>query len=699
MAYQDIPTGATPGAGAGSGEVLVTAADTTGGFLNDELTTTAADITKTVVNGGGNESLNLSLPTGIARIANWSASLVRYFILDYDAGSDSNVGYIDAAAGTVHTALAVAAVAIKTFTKLFTLIPLIGNNRDFVVLMKPRASGATYLDSDGVTESVCDWSNLSGYRTILRRASTDLTNSVTDRSLCGYITALAGPGAGGEFTCLAGATTTSFSVTGTPFTAEPGIIGYRVRFTGNVTGALANAITTIQINTSSVITSSGTLGATPAVGDTFFIEKPGLSVAQWMDFSSSHARTAHVSNIANKAQIRDVGIMVKGSAIGSLAFSGSPREICGCEQDSTAAAIVFRLTDCEYASVSAAYLDETSTSRAVGAGVRCSATTYLFSRIYQLDCDVFVHARNGFTPTMDRIRFGNCFTASYFGSPLTMRSIGHSSPGTSLGFFMGSGTGGGANKTRVIGGLVLSSTNLAMRGIDITGCTAIGAIIGANSGNNGATLFLDNITGTSGNTTWGFDFTGTGWRACKFVLGTLAANTVAGTTAEIRMPNSAVATHAAFTRTNIVDINGNEWLGLAGHIVDTCVSVTNKSGSACAVGDIVRGNATSGQVVKAQGDAVANAKILGVMVTASADNAIGYMAVSGAPSINFDGTPTDGAIAYISVGTAGQATTTVPPLAGTNQKLRLGRVIDHSTTTGKVSFHPESLAVLADGLA
>lgn len=68
------------------------------------------------------------------------------------------------------------------------------------------------------------------------------------------------------FTATAG-TTTSVTVTGPISASRYG--GFWVRFTGNVTAALANKIAYVEDNSTTVFTFSNTLGAAPVAGDTF----------------------------------------------------------------------------------------------------------------------------------------------------------------------------------------------------------------------------------------------------------------------------------------------------------------------------------------------------------------------------------------------------------------------------------------------
>lgn len=69
--------------GATVSKVSVTSADTTSDYLNGKLTTTSSDITKAVVNPGGAETLNLSLPnTGVSAGSYGSATQVSTLTVD-----------------------------------------------------------------------------------------------------------------------------------------------------------------------------------------------------------------------------------------------------------------------------------------------------------------------------------------------------------------------------------------------------------------------------------------------------------------------------------------------------------------------------------------------------------------------------------------------------------------------------------------
>jgi hypothetical protein len=161
-----------------------------------------------------------------------------------------------------------------------------------------------------------------------------------------------------------------------------------------------------------------------------------------------------------------------------------------------------------------------------------------------------------------------------------------------------------------------------------------------------------------------------------------------------------MTTYAALAETNVVDRNKTNVEGTAGAHVGQCDLVTNKEGSALAIGEIVKSNGTTNQVEYAQADSEANARPVGVMVTPPANNAEGYMAPigSGVPYVKFTGAVTPDVACYLAPGTAGVATVTVPPVNSTDRKLRLGRIVTSATGAAYVSLAPQSLSELADGV-
>ena len=218
--------------------------------------------------GGASSSSSSSLSS---LQASWSAW--RYYLLDYTGGSDTNDGYIDGAAGLT---IDPTGKAIKTAERLRAIMPSIGNGKNVAILVKNRADGSNYLKQDGVTEDRLDFSGVFGYGQFILRASSDLTNSTTDKFKLGHITSDAGPNADGSWT-VASATNASLTVAAGTLPAETTIIGRRVRFKGNVSVGLANKCYYINDNTSSALSPGSNFSPTPAAGDEFFIEKPGAA--------------------------------------------------------------------------------------------------------------------------------------------------------------------------------------------------------------------------------------------------------------------------------------------------------------------------------------------------------------------------------------------------------------------------------------
>lgn len=304
------------------------------------------------------------------RIALWDPTLMRYFFVDNETGDDSRVGYIDAAAGTIFTPEQIASVAIKTLKRFFQIFPKFGNGRMFVALFKSRAAGDNYVD--GVTQEDMDWRGCLGYRFALRRASTDLTNSADDRIRCGFVTALAGPGPGGAFTIDAGATNANFPIQGGALLpaedslGKSSITGYRVRFT---TGALAGTCHFISSNTTTAIIPGANAASIPAQGDQFVIERPGLRVGKFIDWTLSAARyDAGGSAFSDMA----VGFCATSTDTGTFVYGGPGAWVlyAGCEVlNDTAGGLVGHFGTASL-QIARNWTDETGALRSIGMGGR-----------------------------------------------------------------------------------------------------------------------------------------------------------------------------------------------------------------------------------------------------------------------------------------------------------------------------------------
>lgn len=636
----------------------------------------------------------------------WPLDIGRYFFIDPVLGDDANIGYIDAALGSTFTSAQVTAVAKATYAGFRAILPPSGNNRTAILLMLAGA----YAD--------LDFRGVSGYKYLLRRGS-DGTNSTADRLTCGFVTALAGPNGDGSFTVAAASTVDLINISSGTFTAEPGILGYRIRFTGNVTAALANIARPIYSNTGSSLVPEASTGTAPAVGDTFFIERPGVVATGYYPPDGNPGFVPpNTTVVLNGWPV--VGVRVDSTTLRSfvVGMTGSfaAETMVGIEQTGNASGnnTVFSARFTGGISIGSSYVDETGTSRVCGMTMRCAdsfptsgLTRTSISSIYDLN------TRTGTSTTFSSPELLLCTTSGYFASGLTVGQLGGSA-------LLGASSGSTANQSsrRTFGPANTSTrpvrcpsgkTNSNQTGvIQINGNLAISAVVLTNAGANpciavigsGIDLRLDTVTGSSGNTDVGVDLLLANKASVQYITG----NTLTGTAGDIRLVGPAITTIAGLAQTNVVDSLRNNIQGTAGQVVDVCTLVQNGSGGVLAVGALVRNNGTTGQVTSALATQAtpANANVSGVMVTPPAHDTNGYMATAATPVCNFDGAPslapTNG-IAYLSPGTTGTLTTTIPAVAANAQKLRVGRIISISGTTARVAFHPENLAVLADGLA
>jgi hypothetical protein len=751
VAYQDIPAGVTPGAGAGSGEVITAATDTTGNFLNTELTVTAADITKTVVGAAGtDQKTNLSLPNvgpgasvvssrpkslttdhagRVAAVSSyaesdvpaaWDSTLSRYFLIDNDGGSDSNTGYVDATPGATIVPTALAKKTINGTTGLMSIIPKVGSARMACVLMMARPSGATYQEAD-TSLSTLDLSGISGYGYFTVRGSTDLTNTTADRLTVGAIQGLAGPNGNGSWTVAAGATTSALTVAAGTLPAETvpdsgsgGIIGMRIRFVGDVTAGLANVCTAVYRHTAGTgtITYGQTLGTSPATGDTFFIERPGVRVNKLFDADNYTLNGNIPAGTANRLSQQVVGLATVATSTFTVAY-GCPGSAAYCffEQvgDTLPSNTHYAKEGASRIRFSNAWIDETVTTREVGTGVR--SARLVLTQLWDFQATargLFIHGSvsSGAPVTQLQVRgMVSINGANYLGNGARVENNRYDIPTNTSLVNAGNNASGTISKLRVVGAGSSPTGGLCwggpgdLNGIEFEGSGASPGLLltALSSGVEKCTVKLDNLTTGAGAGMTGVGVSLSGAQNRTVMIASTV--TVTGTNGDLLLGDgSAITTFAGLALTNIVDDRANLICRSGVMLASQCIRVTNKTGATTAVGDIVRGNATTAQVTSAQGDTAANAIFGGVMCTVTADNGEGYMVNSGVAYTLFDGTPTVSALAYLSTGTTRKGTTTIPIVAATNQKLRIGRVLTASGSTGRLMLRPELIAVNADGL-
>lgn len=635
-------------------------------------------------------------------VATWSTTSPLFVAFDNENGHD-------ASATPATSATTAFAAPFRTWDGYLasSWFKYLGAGRQLVHLFKPRSDGGVYLNSSGSAADLTWRAAASNtYRYLSFEGTTDGSNDATDRIRAGGVTAIAGPNADGSWTVAAG-TTQSLLVTAAGAIAADAAVGYRIRMTS---GALLNRTQAITKNTAGAgaqFSLDATMGAIPANGDTFVIETFGVRFANvQIDLGGASEFNTDSSAAAFLNQVS----MVKGiGSEGSFVMTGPGRRaLCGfCGSTSSTAQIRFD-------SFNELTLQGTMSAYDTGITIRCGFGFLTPATVSLRNISSAGISSSGFLGQLALTSVINT-SCGLSGACAFAKSLVHSSPNAQI--TIGRFGLGNLTDTRFYG-ITANTAAFEFSGtassfsIDVQGCTfeniagqpcirIKGNSLGGAAPRGGVALHLDSCSNgaAGGNTDVVLDVTGS--LGGQFRCGTIGANTVTATAGDIRLAGPAIAAFADLAFTNVIDQNGNNVIGTGGRYVDQCVRVTNKNGSALAAGDSVRGNGTTRQVVKAQASTLANASnLVGVMVTSPATDAEGYMVPPGGVVMaQFDGAPALG-IGYLSVGTAGQMTTTIPPAAATNQKLRQGIVLETlSGNKAKVSYRPEILPVLADGLA
>lgn len=648
-------------------------------------------------------------PSGNPNVtAAWDLSLVRYFLVDPVGGSDSNVGYIDAAEGST---LSPTGKAKQTLAGFFNIFPRQGAGRRMALLVaNSSTSGTTIAES-------LDFSGVTGYSQVFRRGSTDLTNSASDQVTCGFMQGLAGPNGDGSWTATAGATGSVTVASGlTAESSGAGLTYMRVRFKGNVTAGLANVAADVWRNSTTVIEFEQNI-TSPANGDEFFIERPGVIISATNGFRecAQIGLTTNASGTQRPSCLVGFGF---STSTDKGVMLGCPGLViyAGCETRTSTTTRVLVNGNSESSSMvfDANYQNEAGTTRKVG-GFRALSAFVLIARNITIRTGGF-----GSVTTQSLSSTQGCVISAptlSIGGGLAFRGLRLSVGALSQGFgTVSTAPSFGSNGTSTIrrirfvgtGSLILGGA-CHFYGAEAEGCAAAVFTIGqdavANTQFGGQFAFDDCITSPAGgNSDVGIDVS-KNVNGGMVLVGNQAACTLTGTLGDMRLAGSTatgvISTYTALTQTNTVDLNWTNVVGTVGSRVSQCKLVVNKEGAALAVGNVVQGNGTSNQVQFSQADTVANAAVVGVMTTPPADNAEGYLVAAGIPYVLTDALVTPGAICYLDDGTAGVGTPTVPPLAATNAKQRLGRAVETAAvgTASYVTWHPDNLAVLSDGLA
>jgi hypothetical protein len=201
------------------------------------------------------------------------------------------------------------------------------------------------------------------------------------------------------------------------------------------------------------------------------------------------------------------------------------------------------------------------------------------------------------------------------------------------------------------------------------------------------------------------------------------AVTITGTKADLQLAGAAGGGYCYApwtTLTNLVfgelkDCAGNRLVGginAASHaggfpigcnagLIGRVVALKNTTGAAVAQWTLVtEGGASNIFIPKADTNAHAAGLPMVMLTPALANNdwCLCALEVMRAPVI-FDAAPAQGVVAYMSTANAGQVQATIPALAATNQKFRLGITTRNSSgaSVNCLDFRPELFPTLADG--
>lgn len=633
---------------------------------------------------------------------------VRYYAIDYDNGSDSNLGYSDvsmAAAG---------AVAFKTIEQFLSVFPHAGNGCKAVVAIRSRAAGATYRNKANTANDVLDLSHVTDYAYLLVRGTNTVStantvafsNDVNDKKCCGSKIVTGTNAAGYEPTGVPTSRTFTCQLTGggaPGLTAEPALLGKRIRFDWDTdTSVLRNASAMIWMNTTDTITLAANLGATPTTSDVFYIEDPGVAVDGVICTSPTTPYGAQPVlptplqltglNIVGLRAVRTwaPAVFVSGySVLVNLSFVDVPN-VASTTYD-------LSFININNLGLLHTYYDETGNAITTGVGVRAGGgfTFFSIAALSFVRCAAATQRINLYYVTAPTVG-GGCYAQKGIALWSCMSGI----PTTASGVWIGNGGSVTVSRLRITApgisteGIRVDRGDAPIMGCDITGCgtSPVIRVLGV-----GQRLTIQDVVGSTGNTGNGLDLTA----ACDahIMMGSTNPNTfTAAAGKDIAGCGPVYYVHADYTRTDLFDTRGNH-IQNAGTNLGSQQFLTNDGNGNIAQYQVTRvtGN---GLVRAAFADAAANASgVAGVSQSAFTTTGAKYAmhVVSGSTWVQFDANPTAGNIAYLSTTTAGNAQDTAPVVAGTNQKLRLGIILKTSGTLGLVALELESLPVLADG--
>lgn len=628
-------------------------------------------------------------------VAAWGSSVVRIYAVDGVNGDDTREGFADTGPSPSPSDYATASVqaganALKTIAGLAKIFPRLGAGRLVEVQFAPGTYAGSPADFlNGVTGYAAPIV-VRGTGTVASAGTTQFDGTTADATVVGAVTATALFAAG--YNPASGITTSQMTMAkvggGTPAWGTRPALPVGLRLRGDVattTAALRNACRqACNSATGDTVLFQTVFPGLPVVSDVFYAEQPGVVFG------------AMTLNAPNTTGITFVGCRWTGA----ITSTSGKQTYVFCQTDSS---VTYSGND--NWTVTQSYTHPVLGSLTPGGGLRCGSSATLSRGIVSalgLVCVTEVQ----FTSMPGNFSLGaGCAARSVIVLSTTSTGLGfttNSAPnlGTAatvgIPYTFGTGAGGA--------GVLVEGSVIRMGTMQIEGA---GALPGLKLSGKSSVIFTGVVGGSTGNTDVGMDLQ-TAAEALIIIQATTAP-TVTGTAGDMRWSGQALSAWTNYQFQEGWDTAGN-------HIVQevtnaeykhstsrsVAVGVQNSGGAITAAFTLVRNNGTNLQFVPAQADTAAHAaSFYGISEAIVQNGAAGLVAApEGNRICQFDGAPVVGAIVYLSPTTAGLATTTVPALSVTNQKLRLGVCIGNSFpgALGLVRWSPDNLATLADGL-
>jgi hypothetical protein len=497
--------------------------------------------------GGGG-----GITSNTATIAEGSAAIPLFACFDAVTGDD--------ATGIISTTMPLAGVfPFKTLAGAIASKKLatIGIGHRLVLAFKPN----TFVED-------FDLRSFIAYGELSCVGSTTFLNDTTDQVLSGFITAAAGPNGDGSWTCAAGWTNTAGSFAGSvaagAFPADPAIAGYRIRFKGNITAALANCTAAIDIGIGAAIsglglifTSAFSTAVVPAAGDEFFIEKPGVVFTGPCLIELATAGQVKTPGTNTTGGINLRGIQWTSTTARIRGLGGSIR-FAGCEfTTAPVISLIANLIVNPNITIADAVIH-------VGMGLRTPSFSPSFVEITGF-AGIVSTASAGSRSSFQTIRQLGTIEGCRFIGGVNLSDVGANSlPGTpagSLAYGNGGSLFGNAFNTGIyqrakINGLPITSARFGSAApliisnskMSIIGVNIVDA--GANPGialfGNGNDITFDDVIGSSGNTDVGISFANS--QNGRYLIGKTVAVTITGTVGDIRVNTGGIVSYSEADR-------------------------------------------------------------------------------------------------------------------------------------------------------